>query len=762
MSFKSAINYCTKKNTGKFSILYSWIISYLIVCTLLFVCNLTLLSSYTKESKNHLERNYFDFLNSIVLQFDDRIAHADDLYTLISSDSAVNSIISTNTPLSVEKTYPISSMLSNQSKYTVFSQVYLYFPEQRMVISDSVTDTDNNFFNCYYQDMNLTFNEWKDSLYNAKHSTTLLSFNGKERYLDFMYRIDTKNVKNSSYAVLVFRVSDIAFKTIAYTQKTGYTLILDQNSNVVMSTSANIPEHFNYDNYNHNEIFRSNGTVSLCTTSSYTGWKFLHIDTVDGFYSVAEKIKNIHLIFILITMLVCSTLSVFFTVINYRPLHKLISTYRRASGLPSEKISYNYSLIKEVLNDYVRGKQSLYNLEKKLHTSNINEELYKLLQNPGKTSKNEVIGFPSEFFTVILFRPYNISNLFGETSETNEEYDISFFIIQNTMEELFNSDGYFKLVKYNDYFAGVYCYKNQSSTYTYKTNIADNLNFGLSVVKENFQFGCDIAISSVKSGFGGIFSAMKEAQSVLSSISEGVGDVVFYDDFKDLNIHPLTNTLQSSEIAVNNIFLCIEKRNLNEAVSALDKLRGICTKSLDSTEEQKLLLSLWEGVSAIAEKVDSHLVSSGDYEAFSYENSEKAWDFLKEMIEKICTIQEKGGFRQNHTVDSSNLLAEIVSYIGKNYADCNLCTDFMSNKYGFSSRYISKLFKSEIGKSFSEYLTQYRIEKAKILLKTTSESISQIYRQCGFVSEKTFFRSFSKYENVTPGKYRELNQQCTY
>lgn len=116
----------------------------------------------------------------------------------------------------------------------------------------------------------------------------------------------------------------------------------------------------------------------------------------------------------------------------------------------------------------------------------------------------------------------------------------------------------------------------------------------------------------------------------------------------------------------------------------------------------------------------------------------------------------------NGTVDSSNLLAEIVSYIGKNYADCNLCTDFMSNKYGFSSRYISKLFKSEIGKSFSEYLTQYRIEKAKILLRTTSESISQIYRQCGFVSEKTFFRSFSKYENVTPGKYRELNQQCTY
>lgn len=67
MSFKSAINYCTKKNTGKFSILYSWIISYLIVCTLLFVCNLTLLSSYTKESKSRKKLfRLFEFHSSSI------------------------------------------------------------------------------------------------------------------------------------------------------------------------------------------------------------------------------------------------------------------------------------------------------------------------------------------------------------------------------------------------------------------------------------------------------------------------------------------------------------------------------------------------------------------------------------------------------------------------------------------------------------------------------------------------------------------------
>lgn len=753
MSFKPILHYWTKKTSGKFSILYSWIISYLIICTLLFACNLTLLSSYTKATKKHTERNYFDFLNSIALQFDDRIAHADNLYTLLSSDSVINDIISTDKPLNIEKTHPISLMLSNQSKYTVFSQVYLYLPKQDTVISNSITDNRKNFFDCYYQNTELTFEQWQDSLSNAKHATTLLSFNGQERYLDFMYRINTKSIGNSNYAVLVFRISDIAFKSIAYTHnKTGYTIILDQNSNVVMSTTSNIPDHFNYNDYNDNEIFLSKNIVSLCTTSSYTGWKFLHIDSFDGFYSAAEKIKNVHLVLIIITMLLCSILSVFFTIINYRPLRNLITTYRRTVGLPSAEASYNYSLIQEILNDFVRSKQNLYNLEKKLYTSSINEELYKLLQNASKSRKIETLDFPSEFFTVILFRPYNISNLFGGASANDEEYDTSFFIIQNIMEELFNNDGYFKLIKYNDYFAGVYCYKNQSSSYTYKTKISNNISSGLSIVKEDFHFGCDVGVSSVRTGLNGIFFAMKEAQVVLSGISRGFGDIVFYDDFKDINIQLETSSLQNIEDTINLLFLYVEKRNAQSATATLDKIYNICTETLDDEKTQMVLFQMLEGITSIAYSRYPDLVTTSTWTIDPISDPAEIWSVLKKMIDNICAHHSEKAPQR------ANLLSEIVDYIQKNYADCNLCTDFISNKFGSSSRYISKLFKAEVGESFSEYLTQYRIEKAKVLLKTTSAPITQIYQQCGFVSEKTFFRSFAKYENVTPGKYRELNQ----
>jgi two-component system response regulator YesN len=99
-----------------------------------------------------------------------------------------------------------------------------------------------------------------------------------------------------------------------------------------------------------------------------------------------------------------------------------------------------------------------------------------------------------------------------------------------------------------------------------------------------------------------------------------------------------------------------------------------------------------------------------------------------------------------------------LSYINDNYSNPALSLEFISNHFGVSSRYVSKFFKNKTGKSLSNYLTQFRIEKAKTLLTTTKLPITAIYSQCGFISEKTFFRCFAKYETLTPGKYREQNQ----
>lgn len=72
-----------------------------------------------------------------------------------------------------------------------------------------------------------------------------------------------------------------------------------------------------------------------------------------------------------------------------------------------------------------------------------------------------------------------------------------------------------------------------------------------------------------------------------------------------------------------------------------------------------------------------------------------------------------------------------------------------------SPAYLSRRFSEEVGTSLIDYLTVYRLEKAKHLLSTTLYSISEIAEKTGFNSLHYFSSQFKKKENITPKQYRE-------
>ena len=74
---------------------------------------------------------------------------------------------------------------------------------------------------------------------------------------------------------------------------------------------------------------------------------------------------------------------------------------------------------------------------------------------------------------------------------------------------------------------------------------------------------------------------------------------------------------------------------------------------------------------------------------------------------------------------------------------------------------LAHLFKSEIGVSLQQYLTQIRLAKAKNQLETTFLSIKEIAAATGFPSVTRFTASFKEAIGTTPSEYRkqpELSQ----
>lgn len=72
------------------------------------------------------------------------------------------------------------------------------------------------------------------------------------------------------------------------------------------------------------------------------------------------------------------------------------------------------------------------------------------------------------------------------------------------------------------------------------------------------------------------------------------------------------------------------------------------------------------------------------------------------------------------------------------------------NKY-----HLSHVFSEKMGQSFPAYLSRIRISCACSALAETDRSVTQIAEECGFESQRSFFRVFQQQLGTTPLQYRK-------
>lgn len=132
----------------------------------------------------------------------------------------------------------------------------------------------------------------------------------------------------------------------------------------------------------------------------------------------------------------------------------------------------------------------------------------------------------------------------------------------------------------------------------------------------------------------------------------------------------------------------------------------------------------------------------------------------KETINKY--MEELCKFNLGQIMDKRNMLKcrEIAEYIKKNYMDCSLNVNMLSEIFNISRSWISKNFKEEMGISPSEYIVKCRIDKAKELLKT-DKTVAAIAAEVGFCNERIYCRTFKKCENITSQRYRQMLNEMT-
>lgn len=100
-------------------------------------------------------------------------------------------------------------------------------------------------------------------------------------------------------------------------------------------------------------------------------------------------------------------------------------------------------------------------------------------------------------------------------------------------------------------------------------------------------------------------------------------------------------------------------------------------------------------------------------------------------------------------------ITAIKNFIASNYQDENLSIKDISEHVFLSTSYICTIFKTETGQTLNQYITKYRMEKAKKLLADPLIKISDISARVGYNDGNYFGKTFKKIVGLSPTEYRE-------
>lgn len=144
---------------------------------------------------------------------------------------------------------------------------------------------------------------------------------------------------------------------------------------------------------------------------------------------------------------------------------------------------------------------------------------------------------------------------------------------------------------------------------------------------------------------------------------------------------------------------------------------------------------------------------------------------LQKMMQKIHSLSEIKKYvvrLLNEAIElrdaesgrrSSDLIAAAKKEIENHYMTEEISLNTVAISVGMSPSYFSSIFSKEAGKTFVEYLTEVRIEKAKEFLMCSSMKTSEIGYEVGYKDPHYFSYIFKKVQGCSPKEYRARGKE---
>lgn len=489
-------------------------------------------------------------------------------------------------------------------------------------------------------------------------------------------------------------------------------------------------------------------------------WKYISVIPTGYIEESVNQIRNVTLLVVTISILLSVILTLYIINGLYKPMNKILSYINiigdKKTVVKQDENHDEFTVINGIIDYVYKENQTLQDnfeknkpmLQDKYIYDIINGKINSDFENMGLDIGIEL---PFNYYQVIV---YEIGE---ETPSSLKKYKKSYKEDALKMKEIAEQTWgeqckYFFLEKDDRTIVSLI---NAPKSFYELSGINDYLEKIQEYFVEQKYFPYVIGVGQSYKDIQNCYRSYIDAlETIKYQIVKGQNSVIYIDEVRNSNSAVITYPLERE----SQLIMVTKSGNSEDVTRMLD---SIFRENFNGRElSPEMVDNLFHALAGTAVRVIFEMRLTNDqifrekqdiYKELEYRKSigEKK-EYIIQVFKAITLFAADNKHGQQY-----HILEKIDAYLEENYSN-EISLDTVAEVVNLSTSYLSFIFKENSGLNFVDYVNQFRLQKAKELLETSSYNISQIARLVGYSSANSFSKVFKKYNGISPGQYRKL------
>lgn len=744
------------------SVKKSWLLSYIaviVVMLLLILCAENIFFNVVVEDTVRLKNEELSTFSSKM----DSLTEECKLFAVNLTANERFMLSFTKVPKTSAEHYALKEIAAElRREMKSVEKFFVYIKNENMIVSYlGHICTPRHYYDIYYSDSALSYEEWMNEFltrkYSGYHVFENKSAEGVGRLARFCYIFPMKQLYNEDITIFA-EIESTSYESELAKLDDGSdvsVLIYDDSEKRYFSKGKNIPDSSQLKKGEKERAFYdtfidSRRVVMRVMSSDFAEWKYAFAIPYSTFWARLIQVRYIGIaIFILIAVM--GFLGIYLiTKYNYKAVANIIKKIESNFSGSSVSEENEYARINKMIDVASQYSRKMENQHKQERVNLILKLMLGVAPKESEQEEIKTLFTTNTFITAAFCAPDYEEKLFpGENISRTEKSEAIKLIITNIFTELMEPYGSIDTVELNNMtflFSPLEKYVENATCI-----ICDETANMRKIISEHFGVDILCGISSPVKSIDDISISYREALSALDSVEKNSKTGIsiyskksvlaksYYYPIDQMQYLMMLLSRGEKEDALHQIGIIFE---INSAVFEVENLAKALITDIAATI-MKAALNI--GYKIDAEKLMDCAKTAG----------RRAIDSVFESyISDICEFASGGSVSKETT-----MIDKINEIIAENYTNTEFNVNMIADILNVNANSLSVIYKRKTDGNILEYIQSLRVKEAKRLLEESDISLDDVSQQAGFGSNTTFRRVFKKCTGISPGIYREMNKK---